>query len=171
MIVMLAASPATALVLSSLLVDEGPMKRQSMYLASALFTVLIFAGGPARAQQAVRVEKDLLGEKPVPADACYGVQTARALENFQISGETTQRHPELVEGLALTKMAAARANYDVGAMKKNVRDAIDAAGKAILAGRYHETVRRGPLPRRRRHIDKHECERGHGQRRSRADRA
>jgi aspartate ammonia-lyase len=62
----------------------------------------------------------------------------RALENFQISGETTRRYPELVEGLALTKMAAARANYDVGAMEKSVKDGIDAAGKAILAGQYHD---------------------------------
>jgi aspartate ammonia-lyase len=114
------------------------MKRQSSALAYSFFIVLVCVGGSAHAQPAFRVEKDLLGEKQVPADAYYGVQTARALENFQISGETTRRYPELVEGLALTKMAAARANYDVGAMEKGVRDAIDAAGKAILAGRFHD---------------------------------
>jgi aspartate ammonia-lyase len=114
------------------------MKRRTTVLASSLFLALVFVGGSAHAQQAFRVEKDLLGEKQVPADAYYGVQTARALENFQISGETTRRYPELVEGLALTKMAAARANYDVGAMEKSVRDAIDAAGEAILAGRFHD---------------------------------
>jgi aspartate ammonia-lyase len=114
------------------------MKRQSMIIVFSLSAIVLLASGTAGAQQAVRVEKDLLGEKQVPADAYYGVQTARALENFQISGETTRRYPELVEGLALTKMAAARANYDVGAMKKSVRDAIDKAGEAILAGRYHD---------------------------------
>ena len=92
----------------------------------------------ARAQEPFRVEKDLLGEKQVPAAAYYGVQTARALENFRISGQTIGQYPELVDGLAIVKMAAARANYDVGAMKKNVRDAIDKAGEAILAGRYHD---------------------------------
>jgi aspartate ammonia-lyase len=114
------------------------MKRQSMMSTLFAFGVILFASVCAHAQQAVRMEKDLLGEKAVPADAYYGVQTARALENFQISGETIRRYPELVEGLAITKMAAARANYDVGAMKKSVRDAIDAAGKAILAGRFHD---------------------------------
>jgi aspartate ammonia-lyase len=114
------------------------MKRQSIIIPFAAFATLFVLSAAAYAQQAFRVEKDLLGEKQVPADAYYGVQTARALENFQISGETTRRYPELVEGLALTKMAAARANYDVGAMTKSVRDAIDAAGNAILAGRYHD---------------------------------
>jgi aspartate ammonia-lyase len=114
------------------------MKRKSKISLSCALALVLAAGGTARAQQAYRIEKDLLGEKQVPADAYYGVQTARALENFQISGETTRRYPELVEGLALTKMAAARANYDVGAMEKSVRDAIDAAGKAILAGRFHD---------------------------------
>ncbi|HET9062785.1 MAG TPA: aspartate ammonia-lyase [Candidatus Binatia bacterium] len=114
------------------------MKRQSKIVLSCTLALALSADGAAWAQQGYRVEKDLLGEKQVPADAYYGVQTARALENFQISGETTRRYPELVEGLALTKMAAARANYDVGAMKKSVRDAIDAAGKAILAGRFHD---------------------------------
>ena len=102
------------------------------------FFVGLFACELAYAQEAVRVEKDLLGEKQVPADAYYGVQTARALENFRISGQTIGQYPELVDGLAIVKMAAARANHDVGAMKKDVRDAIDKAGEAILAGRYHD---------------------------------
>jgi len=104
------------------------------------FTLLfgLWTCSSARAQEPFRVEKDLLGEKQVPAAAYYGVQTARALENFRISGQTIGQYPELVDGLAIVKMAAARANYDVGAMKKNVRDAIDKAGEAILAGRYHD---------------------------------
>jgi len=108
---------------------------------TALSFTLLFAlwtCSSARAQEPFRVEKDLIGEKQVPAAAYYGVQTARALENFRISGQTIGQYPELVEGLAIVKMAAARANYDVGAMKKSVRDAIDKAGEAILAGRYHD---------------------------------
>src|SRR5579884_1936204 len=64
-----------------------------------------------------RTEKDLLGEKQIPADAYYGVQTARALENFQISGIPINHYPGFVEAWAIVKLAAARANTEVGAMK------------------------------------------------------
>jgi aspartate ammonia-lyase len=92
----------------------------------------------AAAEQAVRVEHDLLGDKEVPADAYYGVQTARALENFQISRRTIADYPHLVNGWAYVKMAAAMGNTDVGKMKKTTRDAIIKAGEAILEGRYHD---------------------------------
>ena len=58
----------------------------------------------------MRIEHDLLGEKAIPAQALYGVQTARALENFQISNLKLSDYPELVDGYVYTKMAAARAN-------------------------------------------------------------
>src|ERR1700754_639065 len=61
----------------------------------------------------VRVEKDLLGEKEVPAQAYYGVQTMRALENFQLSGVPINHYPGFVEAWAIVKIAAARANADV----------------------------------------------------------
>ena len=57
-----------------------------------------------------RTEKDLLGEKQIPANAYYGVQTARALENFPISGVKTNFYPDYVRAYAMVKMAAARAN-------------------------------------------------------------
>ena len=82
------------------------------------------------------MEHDLLGEKEVPADALYGVQTARAMENFQISGYTLTDYPELINGFAQVKMAAAMGNTDVGKMKKPTRDAIVKAGQAILTGKY-----------------------------------
>ena len=85
-----------------------------------------------------RTEHDLLGEKSIPADALYGVQTARAIENFPISGRTLADYPELIDGFVYTKMAAARANTDVGKMKAGVRDAIEAGGRAILAGKYRD---------------------------------
>ena len=87
---------------------------------------------------AVRMEHDLLGEKPVPASAYYGIQTARAIENFQISGRTLSDYPEFIIGFAQVKMAAAMANTDVGKMDKSVRDAIIKAGDAIIAGSYHD---------------------------------
>ena len=86
----------------------------------------------------VRVEKDLLGEKQVPADAYYGVQTQRALENFQLSGVPINHYPGFIEGYVLTKLAAARANADVGALKKDRLDAIEKAGQAILDGKYRD---------------------------------
>jgi aspartate ammonia-lyase len=99
---------------------------------------LTWAQGAADATQAVRMENDLLGELAVPADAYYGVQTARAIDNFQISGRTLSDYPELIIGYAQTKMAAAKANTDVGKMEKSVRDAILKAGEAIIAGDYHD---------------------------------
>ena len=59
--------------------------------------------------QEYRTEHDLLGEKQIPAEAYYGVQTARAIENFQISGTPVYRYAELVNALAVGKLAAARA--------------------------------------------------------------
>jgi aspartate ammonia-lyase len=89
-------------------------------------------------RQATRTEHDLLGEKQIPADAYYGVQTARALENFQISGTLINQYPGYVEAWAMVKLAAARANTQVGAMKPDRLAAIEKAYEAIMAGRYHE---------------------------------
>ena len=50
-----------------------------------------------------RTENDLLGSKQVPEDALYGVQTARAMENFHISGQTLSQYPNFIRGLAITK--------------------------------------------------------------------
>jgi aspartate ammonia-lyase len=88
--------------------------------------------------QEFRTEHDLLGEKQVPADAYYGIQTARALENFQISGRTVRDYPELVRALALVKLAAARANHDVGDLDKKVLAGIEMACAAIMKGEYHD---------------------------------
>ena len=87
---------------------------------------------------ATRTEHDLLGEKQVPADAYYGVQTARALENFQISGIAINHYPGFVEAWAIVKLAAARANTDVGAMKPERLAAIEKASEAMMAGKYHD---------------------------------
>ncbi|TDP03222.1 aspartate ammonia-lyase [Flavobacterium sp. 245] len=85
-----------------------------------------------------RTEKDLLGEKQIPNNAYYGVQTARALENFQISGMTTQFYPDYVRAFAMVKLAAARANADVGRLKKDRLAAIEKACQAVIDGKYHD---------------------------------
>ena len=92
----------------------------------------------AKTKAAPRVEKDLLGEKQIPADAYYGVQTARALENFPLSGVLINHYPGFVEAWAIVKLAAARANTDVGAMDKETLAAIEKACKAVLDGKYHD---------------------------------
>src|SRR6202008_4583337 len=98
------------------------------------------AAGPAKAAKpaATRVEHDLLGDKAVPADAYYGVQTARALENFQISSVGMNFYPEFVDAFAMVKLAAARANTKLGAMKPERLEAITKAYDAIMAGKYRD---------------------------------
>jgi aspartate ammonia-lyase len=90
------------------------------------------------AQDNVRIERDLLGPKEVPRDAYYGVQTARALENFQISDVPINHYPGFVEAWAIVKLAAARANTEVGAMKPETLTAIEKACQAVLDGKYHD---------------------------------
>src|SRR5678809_175569 len=70
--------------------------------------------------------------------AYYGVQTARALENFQISGISIDHYPGFVEAWAIVKLAAARANTAVGAMDRQKLPPIEKAAKAIIDGRYHD---------------------------------
>ncbi len=133
-------------------------------------TAAIAAAAPAPPAK-TRMEKDLLGEKAVPADAYYGVQTARALENFQISGVTINHYPGFVEAWAIVKLAAARANTDVGAMKPETLAAIEKACQAVLDGQVPRPVPGRLVPGRRRHLDQHERQRGARQHRARADRA
>jgi len=91
-----------------------------------------------KAGAATRTEHDLLGEKQVPADALYGVQTTRALENFQISGISMDKYPEFIDAFVMVKLAAARANAKVGALKKDRLEAIEKACQAVLAGKYRD---------------------------------
>src|SRR6187455_2704043 len=83
-------------------------------------------------QAKTRTEKDFLGEKQIPDTAYYGVQTMRALENFQVSGVTTKFYPDYVRAYAMVKLAAAQANTDVGRMKKERFDAIQKACQAVI---------------------------------------
>jgi aspartate ammonia-lyase len=100
-----------------------------------LFILILFLANTINAQ---RTEKDLLGEKQIPADAYYGVQTLRALENFQVSGVKTNFYPDYVRAYAMVKLAAAHANTDIGRMKKERYDAIEKACKAVMDGQYHD---------------------------------
>ena len=106
--------------------------------AALAAAALALAASTSRAEPPTRTEKDLLGEKQVPADAYYGVQTARALENFRISGVTLRQTPEFVDALAIVKLAAARANHAVGGLEKQKLDAIERACQEVMHGKYHD---------------------------------
>ena len=86
----------------------------------------------------MRVEHDLLGDLAVPAGAYYGVQTARALDNFQITGTPLSHFPNFVCALAMVKKAAARANRKLGLLSERLEDAISAACDEVIAGRWHD---------------------------------
>lgn len=79
-----------------------------------------------------RTEKDLLGEKKVPAQAYYGIHTLRALENFQISGRTIGSDALFVRALALVKKATALANGELGTISKDISASIVEACDEIL---------------------------------------
>jgi aspartate ammonia-lyase len=85
-----------------------------------------------------RTERDLLGERELPFEALYGVQTLRALENFPITGVALREFPELINALAAVKAAAARANLELGLLEPRVAEAIIRATQEIRAGRHHE---------------------------------
>src|SRR5262245_39589390 len=113
------------------------MKRITSFLVfvCAQLPLPAYAAAPSGA---TRTEEDLLGKKEVPADAYYGVQTARALENFQISGVLMNHYPEFIDAFAMVKLAAARANTKVGAMKPDRLAAIEKAVNAVLDGQYRD---------------------------------
>jgi aspartate ammonia-lyase len=85
-----------------------------------------------------RVEHDFLGDRDVPDDALYGIQTLRALENFPITGMPLREFPALIEALAAVKAAAALANADLGLLPREVADVIVRAAGEIRSGRHHE---------------------------------
>src|SRR3954470_16801075 len=87
---------------------------------------------------ATRKEHDLLGERDVPNEALYGVQTLRALENFPITGTALREFPVLIEALAAVKEAAALANAELGLLASETADVIVRAAQEIRTGRHHE---------------------------------
>ena len=86
----------------------------------------------------VRTERDLLGDREVPDDALYGIQTLRALENFPITGVPLREFPALIEALAAVKAAAALTNAELGLLPAEVSDPIVRAAREIRSGRHHE---------------------------------
>ena len=86
--------------------------------------------------QEYRKEHDSIGEKMVPKEAYYGVQSLRAAENFSITG--LKMHPEFINSFAQIKKAAAITNYEVGRLDKKRTDAIVQACDEIISGKFHD---------------------------------
>ena len=85
-----------------------------------------------------RTEVDFLGSMEVPADAYWGVQTARAIENFPITGQKISNMPNLIRALAHIKKAAASVNGELGAISSAHARAIVQACDEIVAGQLHD---------------------------------
>lgn len=88
--------------------------------------------------QKTRIEHDLLGKREIPADALYGIQTLRGVENFSISRFRLDQYPLFINGLAYTKWAAADANHQLGLLTDQQYEGIVAACKDIISGKYHD---------------------------------
>jgi len=84
----------------------------------------------------IRTEKDSLGERQVPADAYYGIQTQRALENYPISGY--RAHPKLIRAMGVIKKAAAMANRELKLIDAKRAAAIIQAAEEVMAGKFDD---------------------------------
>lgn len=85
-----------------------------------------------------RVEKDLLGHKEIPAHCYYGVQTLRALENFNLSPNKLNQFPVFIKALAMVKAACAEANFKLNKLEENKYNAIQYACEQVINYKYHD---------------------------------
>lgn len=81
-----------------------------------------------------RVEQDLLGHKEIPAGAYYGIHTARAAENFNVSGQRV--HPELIKAMAVVKEAVAETNMALGTLDPRIGNAVFQAAAEVAEGKF-----------------------------------
>jgi aspartate ammonia-lyase len=86
----------------------------------------------------IRLERDFLGERAVPREALWGVHTARALENFPISGTPISTHRDLVGALGAVKLAAARTNAELGLIDERRSAAIELASREVMEGLHDD---------------------------------
>ncbi len=85
-----------------------------------------------------RIENDLIGELKVPANAYYGIQTIRAVENFKISKEQLSDYPVFIKALAQVKLAAAKANFELHALDENLYQSIRQACLDVIDGQFND---------------------------------
>ena len=109
-------------------------------LLTGLLILLVIPGSSLISQE-YRTETDLLGEIKVPADAYYGAQAARGMENFQISGQYINDYPDFIKAWGMVKMAAAQANTDAGKMDADVLKPIIKACQELIDGKLLDQFR------------------------------
>jgi len=109
----------------------GPARNPSLQFAPIPAT-------PQRMPADHRIEHDFLGERPIPAHAYWGVHTARAVENFPISGTPVSAMPDLVRAFGYVKKATARTNLELGVLDEKRAYAIMWACEQLVEGRYHD---------------------------------
>ena len=85
---------------------------------------------------ATRLEHDLLGNYQVPIDAYWGVHTARAVDNFPISGVPIGHYRSLIQALAIVKQAAAKTNFALGELESTIAEAISKACEEVAEGKF-----------------------------------
>ena len=85
-----------------------------------------------------RVESDLLGELKVPADALYGVQTQRGINNYHISRKTMSMYPDFIIAIAYVKLAAVETNHTLGVINDEISGAIAQACRELIDGKFHD---------------------------------
>ena len=89
-------------------------------------------------EQKFRKESDLLGELKVPADALYGVQTQRGINNYHISRKTMSMYPDFIKAIAYVKLAAVQTNHTLGVINDEIAGAISQACRELIDGQWHE---------------------------------
>ena len=89
-------------------------------------------------EQKFRKESDLLGELNVPADALYGVQTQRGINNYHISRKTMSMYPDFIKAIAYVKLAAVQTNHTLGVINDEIAGAISQACRELIDGQWHE---------------------------------
>ena len=89
-------------------------------------------------EQKFRVESDLLGELKVPAEAYYGVQTQRGINNYHISRKKIRDYPDYIIAIAYVKLAAVQTNHTLGVINDEIAGAISQACREIIDGKFHE---------------------------------
>ena len=85
-----------------------------------------------------RVESDLLGELKVPADALYGVQTQRGINNYHISRKKMSWYPDFIIAIAYVKLAAVETNHTLGVINDEIAGAISQACRELINGQHHD---------------------------------
>ncbi|MBR2052402.1 MAG: aspartate ammonia-lyase, partial [Bacteroidales bacterium] len=90
------------------------------------------------ATKKTRTESDLIGTREIPMECYYGVQTARALENFPITGIGINRYPNVVKYLGVIKLGAAIANYETGKISKEIYEGIAKACQDVIDGKLND---------------------------------